>query len=518
MNKTAMEKIFGLSVNEFKTRMKSISEEAFEAYADSLIEEKMPSDNSLSFDLLCIVFAYCRKEYREKADFVRMLKLLQAVVSTGELIYMQTDGTEEMVRRAKSDLKENRQYVNNMAALAGMILEYYFRVFERGSFPQTRHREIKKALRALLLESSLDIVKMKKYNKPEEKPLPVCIKEHLEDTMVGQVDAKKTIALVMDDFLNHGERSVVLVEGPTGVGKSFLFKNLSEFEVLKENLTFFSYTATQLTPNGFSGDNVEDLFKEYRKACERRCSSNFVRPTHKGVIFIDEFDKLLRPNFDSAGEDVNAIIVSQLLTYIDGTSSVSGIDTKDIMFILAGAFEDMAIFREEEKNRRPMGFVNSERTTAEEELAEDGGKTYDLEAELRKKNTSRELLGRITHIVHMDSIDRNAMREILVNPGSGVLTLWKKRFEDSGLSLIIENDEVVEGILDRAMDKNVGARGIRKIVESMIGMYRYDMLEKGYKVMILHKGMLDEEPPKFREDNVYDSFVRINKGRAGRDE
>ncbi len=509
-----MEKIFNMTVSRFRNEMKKISEEAFEAYGDCLLPDKIPSDESLCFDLLGIVFAYVKIEYEEKADTVLLLKCLQNIIQTGEVIYMQVSGTEDMIRNSKAALTDSRQHAVNMAVLAGMILEYYFRVYERRNFGQAYHRKIRKALQNLLAESSQDIVKRKVHSDQEKKPLPICIKEHLEDTMVGQEEAKKTVALAVHDFISLGERSVVLLEGPTGSGKSFLFKNLSEFEPLKEELTFFSYTATQLTPNGFSGDNVEDFLKDYRKACEYRCASNLVSFTDKGVIFIDEFDKLLNPNFDSGGEDVNALVIAQLLTYIDGTAVTAGVNMKNVLFILAGAFENMEINREIERNRHPVGFMNGAEDEGEDTAGAESPGSYDLEAELRRKNISRELLGRITHIVHMDAIDRDAMREILIDPDNGVLTGWKKRFEASGLSLIIENDQVIEGILDNVMNKNVGARGIRKIVESMIGMYRYDMLEKGYQVMVLHPGMFEGEPPKFYQERTCESILRPEHFRA----
>ena len=199
---------------------------------------------------------------------------------------------------------------------------------------------------------------------------------------------------------------------------------------------------------------------------------------------------------------------------IDGTAVTAGVNMKNVLFILAGAFENMEINREIERNRHPVGFMNGAEDEGEDTAGAESPGSYDLEAELRRKNISRELLGRITHIVHMDAIDRDAMREILIDPDNGVLTGWKKRFEASGLSLIIENDQVIEGILDNVMNKNVGARGIRKIVESMIGMYRYDMLEKGYQVMVLHPGMFEGEPPKFYQERTCESILRPEHFRA----
>ena len=326
--------------------------------------------------------------------------------------------------------------------------------------------------------------------------------------MTGQEDAKKVMAMSLYRFIEYGERNVIMLEGSTGVGKTFLFDNLASCEFLISELTFFSYTATQLTPNGYSGDNVENMLGGFKRACRNRylTNSNVIRGSDKGVIFIDEIDKLFLPNTDASGEDVNQTVLSQLLTVMAGTASIADVDTKKILFVLAGAFENIENDCEARKKKTKVGFA------AQEVVSGFDINQYDLRNELIRAGAPRQFIGRISHFVHMEKIDRSTMKHILINPENGLLTQRAEMLLRDGLVLKVENDEVIERILDRIMERRSGVRGVEEMLKNIIGVYDYNMIEQGYRIMVIDKDVIYGAPPRLEKEEVQvESIVRHGK-------
>ena len=497
-----MERIFTGNTEFYLQNLQDIMEEALEANAAYLRKDLLPADKTPVSQLLHVVYAYVKGKGKDELTTAGLIDCLREIAETGEVMYMRCEETEKDAAALRKAFDDGLRHTAGMAVLAGMTLEYYFNAFEKGRHDAVYGKKVTRAMKALRTAVCVPYITDPDRKEPErkaEKPMPVRIKEYLDEHMTGQEEAKKVLAMAIYRYVTHGERNVVLLEGSTGVGKTFLFENLAQCELLRDQLTFFSYTATQLTPNGFSGDDVSDLFKAYKKACERRLSCPPFSPQFnmKGVIFIDEMDKLFTPNHDSHGDDVNQTILQQLLTAVAGTVTIEGVETKDVLFIFAGAFEDLENAREKKRKGKNVGFYRTDAVGSD-----DGGfeeETYDLKRELIAHGAPRQFMARINHVVHMARIDRESMRQILTGPKNGVLTVLKDQFERDGLTLCVENEGVIEKLLDQIMACNTGARGVRERLTAMISAYDYDMLEQGYSIMILHEGVLRGEKPYFEK-------------------
>ena len=490
-----MEQIFKYSYEEFKEQMRTIMDEAMEAYGEYLIPERVPRDRDLCVRILGTVFSYMKESStKRKWKTSGLVRLLGEIAATNEILFMRTEDNKEDVRKVKEHLLvADPEETGNLAVFAGMVLEYFCRASGSGKDPDPTLEDVREALMDLILDHDRRMVDKTKLKIQEEEPLPVQIKKYLDSLMTGQDEAKKTVAMTVYRFLKYNERSIIMLEGSTGVGKTFLYENLASFPPLRDKLTFFSYTATQLTPNGFNGDNVEDMFKSYRKACDRRerNAPGDVENKYRGIIHIDELDKLFMSNTDSNGEDVNQVILSQLLTVIAGTTTIGDIDTADVLFILSGAFENVEMIREARKKRDSMGFISREGEGAEEDC--------DIRKELLRMGAPKQFLGRISRFVHLHDIDREMVRTILMDPGNGLLTRMIEMFRRDGLEIRIADDGVIEKLLDRIMESRAGVRGVKEMLTSFVGSYDYDMIEQGYKTMILDEKVLDGEPPKFEK-------------------
>ena len=286
-----------------------------------------------------------------------------------------------------------------------------------------------------------------------------------------------------------------LLFGVTGSGKTFMFQLLEEMPELKD-LCFFNYCASDMTPNGFSGDDISNVFSKYERMARQKMKkgeNGLQMPL--GIIFLDEMDKIIgMSNTDSNGEDCNAIVTAQLLTAIAGTQNYGNVDTSKILFIMAGAFEELENSRKKKREEHGIGFaVNA--SAKEKENSMTG---YDLREELEEIGVSKQFLGRVPYIVHMDRLSRAQLRQILVDKEHGVFGKKQKWFKRNGKTLTYDED-LVEEILDRMEEHDMGARGAAAMLETLIGTAEYDMFANGYKNLHLHKGMFFREEPVFDE-------------------
>ena len=282
-----MEQLFNYSTGTFIEKMKDLHDEACEAYSEYLYSDRIPYDRRICFTLLKIVYTYVM-EIRSKRDrkTATLLHCLYSIASSGEVLFMRTAGNDRDVMQVKRTFPEDSQHVINMAILAGMTLVYYYRVFEERRHTAAYSKEITSGMNRLMTVNTSLIDKVK-AGIEEEKPLPIRIKEYLDTKMEGHDTAKKTAAMAIYRFMEYGERMVFMLEGSTGVGKTFFYENLASCEFLNKELTFYSYTAPQLTPNGFTGDSVENMLRGYRLACSSRRKNTEIENPDKGIIFLD---------------------------------------------------------------------------------------------------------------------------------------------------------------------------------------------------------------------------------------
>lgn len=489
----ALEWIFRKSPEAFKILYEEIFEEVKEAY----FGEHQFWENIYRDEFCCNVLFRHMLQLNHPST-VNLLREITGIIESGQCMFLERAvGREDVVvRHIQSGLLSGEPKAIELLKETAWIMLYIYNVYERGNRlledikvdlamtnlnlakpPITMHAE--KSLRKVTLRNM---------------PLAVKMKHHLDEKIIGQDVAKKMVCIKIQHFVEtNGEvREPVLLEGPTGCGKTYIFQCLKECEELQE-LTFFNYCASDITPNGFQGDDLRDVFKRYKQQQRRNKESNLDYSQGLGIIFLDEIDNLIgTANYDASGQDVNALIVSQLLTALAGTQEYEDVDTSKILFICAGAFEELENDREteKEKERKRIGFGR-----CNEAENSDKREIYNLKTELEKKGVSRQFLGRV-NIIHMDRLTREDFLHILLDSKHGILTKKQNLFRKNNLTLTYD-DQVVEKLIDN-LDEKMGARGLQTALDDLIGTSEYDMIEGGFDEMYLHVGMFEGEPPILR--------------------
>lgn len=321
----------------------------------------------------------------------------------------------------------------------------------------------------------------------KQLPKPNEIKEYLDQYVIGQDDAKKYLSVAVynhykrvlqekDENETEIEKSNVILVGRTGTGKTLLARTIAR----KLNVPFAIVDATVLTEAGYVGEDVESLLVRLLQACDYD-----VKAAEKGIVFIDEIDKISRkadnPSItrDVGGEGVQQGLLKLLEGSVVNVPPQGGrkhpeqkfiqVDTRNILFICGGAFDGIERKIAARMNRHVVGFENTGRRIDTDNLLQ-----YVAPQDLKAFGLIPEIVGRLPILTHLEPLDRDALLRILTEPKNSIVRQYRKLFAMDGVELVLE-PEVLQLVVDKAIEFKLGARGLRAIVESILIDDMYDI-------------------------------------------
>ena len=308
---------------------------------------------------------------------------------------------------------------------------------------------------------------------------PKQIKEHLDEFVIGQDQAKKVISVAVynhykrvlnnDDDIEIDKSNIIMV-GSTGTGKTLIARSIAKLL----DVPFCIADATVLTEAGYVGEDVESILTRLLQAADYN-----IEKAKRGIIFIDEVDKIARKSDNpSITRDVSGEGVQQaMLKLLEGTvvnvppqggrkhpdQKMIALDTKDILFVSGGAFNGIEKDISKRLNTSVIGFKSKNKDFIESENI----LQYLLPQDLKKFGLIPELIGRMPVVTYLNKLDKDALLRILVEPKNALINQYKKLFHLDNVSLVFEKDALLL-IVEKAIDFDLGARGLRSICETVM--------------------------------------------------